>query len=135
LRDRHIWKLPPLAQHLYAMRMDAELDFAAASDFERAITDHLARQPDTQHVCLFAQPINRVDATGAETFGQMHRQLAQRGITLHISGIKLPVENALRRAGELHEGLFLKMYRTDAETLKALQSLYPLPADRGAAAI
>jgi SulP family sulfate permease len=135
LRDRHLWKLPPLAPRLYALRMDAELDFAAASDFERAITDHLARHPVTQHVCLFAQAINRVDATGVETFGQLQRQLAQRGITLHISGIKLPVENALRRAGELHEGPFLQMYRTDAATLLALKALDPLPDDIGAAAI
>ena len=135
LRDRHLWKLPPLTPHLYALRMDAELDFAAASEFERAITDYLASHPDVQHVCLFAQPINRVDVTGVETFGQLHRQLSNRGITLHISGIKLPVEQALRRAGELRDGPYLKMYRTDAEALQALKQLHSLPADISAAAI
>ncbi len=135
LRDRHLWHLPPLAPHLYALRMDAELDFAAASSFERAITDHLARHPDTQHVCLFAQPINRIDATGVETFGQLQRQLASRGITLHISGIKLPVEKALQRAGELPDVPELKLYRTDAEALQALGQLSPLPDDIGAASI
>jgi SulP family sulfate permease len=135
LRDRHLWHLPPLAPHLYALRMDAELDFAAASSFERAITDHLARHPDTQHVCLFAQPINRIDATGVETFGQLQRQLASRGITLHISGIKLPVEKALQRAGELPDVPELKLYRTDAEALLALRQLAPLPDDIGAASI
>jgi SulP family sulfate permease len=115
--------------------MDAELDFAAASEFDRAITDHLANHPDVKHVCLFAQPINRVDATGVETFAQLHRQLSNRGIKLHISGIKLPVENALRRAGELQEGPLLMLYRTDTEALQALKALDPLPADMGAAAI
>lgn len=135
LRDRRLWQLPPLAQNLYALRMDAELDFAASSDFERAITDHLAQHPQVRHVCLFAQPINRVDATGVETFGQLHRQLSSRGITLHISGIKLPVETALRRAGELHDGPQLRLYRTDAEALLALRALDPLPPDIAAAAI
>jgi SulP family sulfate permease len=135
LRDRHLWKLPPLAHKLYALRMDAELDFAASSDFERAITDHLAQHPDTQHVCLFAQPINRIDVTGVETFGQLQRQLANRGITLHVSGIKLPVEKALQRAGEWTEGPLLKMYRTDAEALQALRQLEPEPRDIAAAAI
>jgi SulP family sulfate permease len=135
LRDRHLWKLPPLAPQLYALRMDAELDFAAASDFDRAITDHLARHPDVLHVCLFAQPINRIDVTGVETFGQLHHQLVSRGITLHISGIKLPVESTLRRAGELAEGPYLKLYRTDAEALHALTELTPLPDDIAAAAI
>ncbi len=127
LRDRHLWKLPPLAERLYALRMDAELDFAAASGFERAITDPLAQHPEVQHVCLFAQPINRIDVTGTETFGQLQRQLVARGITLHISGIKLPVENALRQAGELQDHPLLRLYRTDTEALQALRQLAPLP--------
>jgi SulP family sulfate permease len=134
LRDRHLWKLPPLAPQLYALRMDAELDFAAASGFDRAITDHLASHPDVRHVCLFAQPINRIDVTGVETFAQLQRQLASRGITLHISGIKLPVETALRRAGELQDSPHLKLYRTDAEALQALAELTPQP-DHIAAAV
>src|SRR5574343_230568 len=135
LRDRHLWKLPPLAPHLYALRMDAELDFAAASSLERAVSDFLTAHPDTRHVCLFAQPINRIDVTGVETFAQVRRQLSARGITLHISGIKLPVETALRRAGELHEDPLLRLYRTDAEALHALKHLDPLPHDMAAAAI
>ena len=124
LRDRHLWKLPPLAPHLYALRMDAELDFAAASSLERAITEHLAQHPEVRHVCLFAQPINRIDVTGIETFGQLRRQLAARGVTLHISGIKLPVETALQRAGEWPQDTGqLRSYRADAEALQALRRL------------
>ena len=125
LRDRHLWHLPPLAPHLYALRMDAELDFASARGFERAIVEHLARHKDVRHVCLFAQPINRVDATGAEAFGQLRRLLAERGVTLHISGIKLPVEKVLRQAGELpaagDSAPLLHLYRTDADALAQLQ--------------
>jgi SulP family sulfate permease len=123
LRDREVWKLPPLAPQLYALRMDAELDFASATAIEHEIVEHLAAHPEVRHVCLFAQPINRVDATGVETFGQMRRMLAERGITLHISGIKLPVERVLERAGVLAEGPMLKMYRTDAEALLAFGRL------------
>ena len=120
LRDRHLWKLPPLAPHLYALRMDAELDFASATAMERAIVEHLAANPDVRHVCLFAQPINRVDATGVEMFGQLRKLLAEKGVTLHISGIKLPVERVLQKAGTLHATPLLRMYRTDAEALQAL---------------
>jgi SulP family sulfate permease len=119
LRDRHIWNLPPLAAQTYALRMDAELDFASASAFERAVLEHLAAHPSVSHVCLFAQPINRVDATGVEVFSQLRRHLQARGITLHISGIKLPVERVLRQSGELQEGPLLRMYRTDVEALVA----------------
>ncbi|MGA0570110.1 SulP family inorganic anion transporter [Variovorax sp. VNK109] len=124
LRDRHLWQLPPLAPDTYALRMDAELDFAAASTLERNITEHLARNAHVRRVCLFAQPINRIDATGVEVFGQMRRNLQGQGIELYISGIKLPVESALQRAGELPQNgqawPLLHLYRTDAETLSVL---------------
>ena len=120
LRDRNLWHLPPLAPQLYALRMDAELDFASASGFERAIVDHLAAHPEVRHVCLFAQPINRVDATGVEIFGQLRELFAARGIVLHISGIKLPVEKVLRHVGALREGPQLRLYRADAQALEAL---------------
>ena len=121
LRDRHLWQLPPLAPDLYALRMDSALDFASAAYFERVLTEQLAARPGLRHVCLFAQPINRIDATGVEVFGQLRRMLAQHGITLHLSGLKLPVERVLQAAGELPPGPHLRSYRTDAEALAALQ--------------
>ena len=123
LRDRHLWHLPPLAPQLYALRMDAELDFASSSGFGLAISQHLGAHPETRHVCLFAQPINRVDVTGVEAFTQMRTSLADKGVTLHISGIKLPVEQILRRARALDDGPLLRMYRTDPEALAALARL------------
>jgi sulfate permease, SulP family len=125
LRDRHLWHLPALGHNLYALRMDAELDFASASEFEGAILQHLASHPGTAHVCLFAQPINRIDATGLEVFSQVRHMLLERGITLHISGIKLPVERILIAAKELptqdEEWPLLRMYRTDAEAVAAFK--------------
>ena len=125
LRDRHLWHLPALGHNLYALRMDAELDFASASEFERAILQHLNAYPATKHVCLFAQPINRIDATGLEVFSQVRHMLLERGIALHISGIKLPVERILIAAKELpskdEEWPLLRMYRTDAEAVAAFK--------------
>lgn len=135
LRDRHLWQLPPLAPRLYALRMDAALDFAAASSFERTIVEHLAQHPGTQHVCLLAQSINRIDATGIEVVAKLCAQLRLQGITLHISGLKLPVEVPLRRAGALPPGDWLRLYRTDAELLAALARLDEGPHDIAGAAI
>ncbi|PQA82033.1 sodium-independent anion transporter [Limnohabitans sp. TS-CS-82] len=131
LRDRHLWKLPPLANHLYALRMDAELDFAAASTLERAVMEHLSQHPNVTHVCLFAMPINRIDATGVESLAKLEAMLRERGISLHISGMKLPVETVLRRAGCLQAHAGLHMYRTDAEAIAQLRQLETLPADMG----
>lgn len=120
LRDRQLWQLPPLAPDLYALRMDAELDFASASGFERTLVDHLSLHPEVRNVCLFAHSINRIDATGLESFAQVRRLLAERGIVLHLSGIKLPVERVLERAGLLQTDELLRIYRTDAEALEML---------------
>ena len=123
LRDRHLWKLELLGPQVYAMRMDGELDFASATSFEEALVDHLAAYPGTKHVVLFAQPINRVDATGVEVFMQLRSMLEDHGVTLHISGIKLPVERVMEKAGALAPSPLLHMYRTDAEALDALRSI------------
>jgi len=120
LRDRHRWALAPIAPHTFALRMDDELDFASASALERAVVEHLAEFPQVRHVCLFAHPINRIDATGVEVFTQLRRYLESRGVTLHVSGLKLPVERMLERAGALQTGPLLRLYRTDLEALAAL---------------
>ena len=122
LRDRHLWKLPPLAPHMYALRMDAELDFAAASSLERTVSEFLVQHPDTLHVCIFAQPINRIDATGVEAFAALRDSLFAQGVSLHLSGIKLPVQQVLERAGQLTAHPMLHLYRTDAEALAAWQA-------------
>lgn len=123
LRDRHLWQLPPLAPGLLALRMDAELDFASAAALERRVADHLARHADVRHICLFALPINRVDVTGTETFARLLALALGRGGRLHMSGLKLPAEQVLRRAGLLEPGSHLSLYRTDAEALAALAHL------------
>ncbi len=120
LRDRHLWALPPLAEATYALRMDAALDFAAATEFNRVIGEYLTLHPDTRHVCLFAQPINQIDATGVDVFLTLAMQLRLRGITFHISGMKLPVEQMLVRAGWQAGAPQLKLYRTDSEALVGL---------------
>lgn len=119
LRDRHLWKLAPIAPKTFAVRMDDALDFASASALERTVLEHLAAHPDVRHVCLFAQPINQIDATGVEVFGQLRRHLASREITLHISGMKLPVEQMLERGGALAPDPLLRLYRTDLDALVA----------------
>ena len=52
-----------------------------------------------------------------------------------VSGLKLPVEAPLRRAGALPPGDWLRLYRTDAELLAALARLDEGPHDIAGAAI
>jgi len=123
LRDRSRWNLAPLAPGVLALRMDAALDFASASSMERVIAERLATDPEVRHVCIFAQPMNRVDATGVEMLAQLRALLAQRAITLHLIGLKAPVEAVLQKAGVLQEGPLLRTHRTDVQALKAIGRL------------
>ena len=125
LRDRVLWQLPMLAPGLLALRMDAELDFASASSLERHIGEQLQRRPELHAVCLFAQPINRIDVTGVETFVRLRTLLHQHGGVLHVSGLKLPVQQTLERAGALYPGNDLVLYRADAPALAALCGTTP----------
>lgn len=108
---------------MFALRMDAALDFATANGFERAVSEHIAAHPGTRHVMWIAHPINWIDATGAEAFGRLREQLDDQRIELHLVGIKLPVENLLRLAGHLEESPRLHLYRTEMDALRAADAL------------
>ncbi|WP_415794992.1 SulP family inorganic anion transporter [Comamonas aquatilis] len=117
LRSRQLWQLPPLAPHLIALRMDADLDFAAASALESRASDIWQQNPEAQHLALLAQSINNIDITGVETFARLQLLVAKRGGILHVVGLKLPAEQRLERAGMLNSSPHLRTYRTDAEFL------------------
>jgi len=123
LRDRHLWQLPMLAQDVLALRMDAELDFASSNALERRVLDELMTRPALRHVCLLALPINRIDVTGVEAFVRLHHLMQTRGGVLHVSGLKLPVQHTLERAGALVDGPHLATYRTDAQAIAALRAM------------
>jgi len=120
LRDRHLWHLPALGPQVLALRMDAELDFASARAIEQRLAASLHQQPQIRDVCLFAQPINRIDLTGVETFSRIAALVWEQGSRLHISGLKLPVEQALERAGILPSPN-IHGYRTEQQALQCLQ--------------
>lgn len=71
--------------------------------------------------------INRIDATGVEIFAAVRTAVAAQGVTLHISGMKLPVEKVLVRAGQLQESQLLRLYRTDTEAIAHLATACATP--------
>ena len=130
LRDRELWRLSKIAPHVVALRMDAELDFSSARALEQRLATRLYLQSaePVLDVCLFAQPINRIDVTGVEAFVRIAALVREHGARLHISGLKLPVERALERAGILPSPN-VHMYRTERQAVEALQTTPPEDAD------
>jgi len=122
LRDRHAWQLPALAEHTFALRVDAGLDFATTAAFDANVAQYLTEHPDTQHVCLFAQSINRLDATGVDTLIKLAMQLDRNSITFSVCGLKGPVEDTLKRANLNTYAPNIKFYRTEQQMLQVLTS-------------
>ena len=120
LRDRHLWHLPLLAPDVLALRMDSELDFASAAALENRAATDWARHPQFKQLALLAQPMNQIDITGVEAFARLERMAAKRGGLLHIVGMKLPVEQRLKRAGLLQNNPRLRLYRTATDFLPAM---------------
>jgi SulP family sulfate permease len=122
LRDRHAWNLPALAEKTYAFRIDAGLDFATSPAFEAKVASYLTDHPDTKQVCLFAQSVDRLDATGVEAFIKLAIQLHQKGIGFNVCGLKGPVEQTLKRANINTFAPHIKFYRTDMQMLQGIGS-------------
>ena len=77
-----------------------------------------------QALYLDAQPINRIDVTGVESFLRLRQSLQKRGIDLHIGGLKLPVQAILDKAGCLSPGPGLHLHRTNTQALAFLRNAY-----------
>lgn len=121
LRSREIWNLPPIAPHVLALRMDADWDFASAAALERYITQTLQQRSGIRVIFLDAQPINRIDVTGIESFIRLRNGLKKQGIGLHIGGLKLPVQSILEKSGALVQGADLQLSRTCEQALLAIR--------------
>jgi SulP family sulfate permease len=123
LRDRHLWRLPAMAPNTYVLRMDAALDFGSANALEQDITDHLTNHPQTRRVVLFAQAINRIDATGVEAFARLRQQLTSRHCDWEVVGLKLPAERVLEAAGCLQPGSHFVLHVSEVEAMRAITNI------------
>ena len=87
---------------------------------ELSLKDPLTGLANRRHFrAVLEREIDRVTRSGEAALLLM----LARGGCLHVSGLKLPVETALRKAGVLPAAAGLVTYRTDAEALVALQQL------------
>ncbi len=91
------------------LRIDESLFFGNLSAVESRLGAELAAAPDTRAVVLILSAVNRVDATAMEMLTDLERDLADRGIDLHLAEVKGPVQDRLahtalwrRLSGRVH---------------------------------
>ena len=79
------------------LRIDESLFFGNLNAVEARLSAELAQAPQTHDVVLIMSAVNRVDTTAMEVLTDINRDLAERGIRLHLAEIKGPVHDRLSR--------------------------------------
>ena len=95
------------------LRVDESLYFVNARFLEEYVLSRVAECQNLRHVVLMFPAVNEVDMSALETLEEINRRLSEQGITLHLTEVKGPVMDRLKRSHFLHElsgQVFLSQY-------------------------
>ena len=104
--------------HVLSIRIDEGLSYLNARWLEEYVLEKAADQPLVKHVILMCSAVNSIDASALESLEAINHRLADGGIALHLSEVKGPVMDRLKRSDFLHElsgKVFLSQARAFAE--------------------
>ncbi|KPA20517.1 putative sulfate transporter [Shimia sp. SK013] len=107
---RHRVKTAP---HLVTLRIDESLYFANARFLEDHVYDRVVCDDPISDVVLMCSAVNEVDLSALESLEAMHARLLDMGIRLHLSEVKGPVMDRLKRShflDHLSGQVFLSQY-------------------------
>lgn len=121
LRDRHLWKLPPLHPHCLVVRPDCSLDYLIAPAFERRMLDLREGHADLKAVYILMQGVNVIDATGLEVLNRLFDQFCKEGLQTHVVGAKLDVEKRMRLLFARREDV--QFHRTEQEAIASMSAI------------
>ena len=79
------------------VRIDESLYFANARFLEDTIYCVLGNRPDLEHLVLMCPAVNHIDASGLESLEAINGRLKEAGVKLHLSEVKGPVMDRLKR--------------------------------------
>ena len=98
--QRHDVRTSP---QLLTLRVDGSLFFANARVLEDCVNDGVASHPELRHLVLQCSAINHIDASALESLEAIHARLRDAGVRLHLSEVKGPVMDRLKRTNFLWE--------------------------------
>jgi SulP family sulfate permease len=88
---------------ILSLRVDESLYFPNARFVEDRVNEAVAASPTLRHVILECPAVNAIDTSGLESLEAINNRLKDGGITLHLSEVKGPVMDRLKRSHFLHE--------------------------------
>ena len=80
------------------LRIDESLFFGNLSAVEARLTLELEKSLDMHDLVLIMSAVNRIDTTAMEVLTDFNRELAERGIRLHLAEVKGPVQDRLEKS-------------------------------------
>jgi sulfate permease, SulP family len=96
-----------------SIRVDESLYFANARALEDAVYDRIAANPAVKNVILMCPAVNAIDASALESLEAIAHRLGSAGVGFHLSEVKGPVMDALKRSDFLNHfngQIFLSQY-------------------------
>lgn len=118
------------ASNLLTLRIDESLTFINARWLEDKVLELVAEHPQLEHLVLMCSAVNEIDASALESLEAINHRLADAGVKLHLSEVKGPVMDRLKRSRLLEEltgKVFLSQFDAFGE-LARLASLTSAPA-------
>ena len=98
---------------LVTLRVDESLYFVNARFLEDLIQKRVTEGPLVRNVVLMCSAVNEVDFSALESLEEINQRLADMGVGLHLSEVKGPVMDRLKRShllGALNGRVFLAQY-------------------------
>ncbi len=115
-------------ESLLTLRVDESLYFANARYLEDLVYDLVARNPRVKHLILMCPAVNLIDASALESLEAINQRLLDSGVCLHLSEVKGPVMDQLKRShflNDLSGQVYLSQFEAWNEIRQSNQSCQP----------
>ncbi|MBX3578526.1 MAG: sulfate permease [Rhizobiaceae bacterium] len=117
---------------LLSIRIDESLYFANARFLEDTIYDAVATRPELKNVVLMCPAVNLIDASALESLEAIAQRLGAAGVGFHLSEVKGPVIDALRRS-DFFSHFKGEVFLSQHEAVRELSPQTPTPVQLAAA--
>ena len=101
------------SKKIISLRIDESLYFPNARFLEDSVNSYVGKEPEIKDVILMFSAINYLDASALESLEAINRRLADAKVKLHLSEVKGPVMDQLKRThflSELSGQVFLSQF-------------------------
>ena len=105
---------------IVSLRIDESLYFANAAFLQDLVYDRVACDQPVRHIVLMCSAVNEIDMSALESLEAINTRLKDMGIKLHLTEVKGPVMDRLKRSHFLDE-LTGNVYLSQYDAIRELQ--------------